>query len=156
MIITAKKGRKIILHGRGIVGGKGEGSAIVLQKGFCGFAFDPNTGKILTGHTQRQMFYGTQTETELIGEPIKGRVLVYFYGTGSSTTGSRLYNVCMNGNGPAAIINRKAETMTVVGAIAANVPFVVELNQDPCQVIETGDYVNVDADKGIVEVTKKK
>jgi hypothetical protein len=30
------------------------------------------------------------------------------------------------------------------------------LDQDPVKVIETGDWVKVDAAKGIVEVTKKK
>lgn len=76
--MMAQEGRKILLHGRGVVDGKGEGRAIVLQKGFCGFAFDPKTGKILTGHTQRLVLYGSHEETELIGESIKGRILVYF------------------------------------------------------------------------------
>ena len=30
-----------------------------------------------------------------------------------------------------------------------------ELDQDPLAVIETGDWVKVDADRGVVEVTKR-
>ena len=30
-----------------------------------------------------------------------------------------------------------------------------DLDQDPLQVIETGDWVKVDADNGIVEITKR-
>jgi hypothetical protein len=32
---------------------------------------------------------------------------------------------------------------------------VTDFDQDPLQVIATGDWVRVDADNGIVEVTKK-
>jgi hypothetical protein len=35
------------------------------------------------------------------------------------------------------------------------VPAVTDLDKDPTEVISTGDWVKVDADNGIVEVTKK-
>jgi uncharacterized protein len=35
-------------------------------------------------------------------------------------------------------------------------PAVTDLDQDPLQVIETGDWVKVDADRGVVEIMKKK
>jgi phosphohistidine swiveling domain-containing protein len=36
------------------------------------------------------------------------------------------------------------------------VPTVTDFDHDPTEVIETGDWVKVDGDKGIVEVIKKK
>jgi len=39
--------------------------------------------------------------------------------------------------------------------VVTRVPTVSELDQDPLSVIETGDWVKVDADRGIVEITKK-
>jgi hypothetical protein len=34
-------------------------------------------------------------------------------------------------------------------------PAITALDQDPLSVIETGDWVRVDADRGVVEVTKR-
>ena len=43
----------------------------------------------------------------------------------------------------------------LLGAVVAHTPAVTDFDQDPLKVIETGDWVKVDADNGIVEVTKK-
>ena len=40
-------------------------------------------------------------------------------------------------------------------AVVTRVPAVTELDQDPLSVIETGDWVKVDGDRGVVEITKK-
>jgi predicted aconitase with swiveling domain len=42
-----------------------------------------------------------------------------------------------------------------LGAVVMRVPSVTDLDQNPLDVIETGDWVTVDADRGIVEVVKK-
>jgi predicted aconitase with swiveling domain len=42
-----------------------------------------------------------------------------------------------------------------LGAVVTRVPAMTDFDQNPLDVIETGDWVKVDADKGIVEVTKK-
>ena len=52
-------------------------------------------------------------------------------------------------------INRAANPTTVVAAILSDIPMVYELDQDPVTAIETGDWVEVDDDRGIVKVTKK-
>jgi hypothetical protein len=39
--------------------------------------------------------------------------------------------------------------------VVAGVPAVTELDRDPTEVTSTGDWVKVDADKGLVEITKK-
>lgn len=36
-----------------------------------------------------------------------------------------------------------------------HIPAVAELDRDPAEIIASGDWVKVDGDKGIVEVTKK-
>jgi hypothetical protein len=46
-------------------------------------------------------------------------------------------------------------TKIALGAVVMRTPSVTELDQDPLAVIETGDWVKVDGDRGIVEVTKK-
>jgi predicted aconitase with swiveling domain len=39
--------------------------------------------------------------------------------------------------------------------VVARVPAVTEFDRDPTEVISTGDWVKVDADQGLVEITKK-
>jgi len=42
-----------------------------------------------------------------------------------------------------------------LGAVVMHAPEVTDLDQDPLEVIATGDWVKVDGDNGIVEITKK-
>ena len=46
-------------------------------------------------------------------------------------------------------------TKVALGAVVMRVPSITALDQDPLDVIETGDWVIVDADRGIVEVVKR-
>jgi predicted aconitase with swiveling domain len=46
-------------------------------------------------------------------------------------------------------------TKVALGSIMIHSPAMTDLDQDPLKVIATGDWVKVDADKGMVEVTKK-
>jgi predicted aconitase with swiveling domain len=45
-------------------------------------------------------------------------------------------------------------TKIALGVVVTRVPAVTDLDQDPLEVIETGDWVRVDADRGIVVVDK--
>ena len=56
---------------------------------------------------------------------------------------------------PAAFIYRKGNNLTIFAAMNMKVPTVTDFDRDPVEVIETGDYVKVDGDRGIVEVLKK-
>jgi predicted aconitase with swiveling domain len=62
----------------------------------------------------------------------------------------------MAGQSPKAMIIRDISSLTGIGAVVMRVPTVTELDKDPTEIIETGDWVKVDADRGIVEITKKK
>jgi predicted aconitase with swiveling domain len=46
-------------------------------------------------------------------------------------------------------------TKIALGAVVTRVPAMTDFDRDPLEVIETGDWVKVDADKGVVEVTKR-
>ena len=54
-----------------------------------------------------------------------------------------------------ALIIKESNPQTALGAMVERVPAVTDFDQDPTEVISTGDWVKVDADKGIVEITKK-
>jgi predicted aconitase with swiveling domain len=102
------------------------------------------------------------TFTNKIGKPsvygksFAGKVLVFPTGKGAIFSFNIMMDVATVGGTPKAIINMKAHPVWAALAIALNVPLVDRLNKNPCEVIETVDYVKVDASKGIVEVTKKR
>jgi predicted aconitase with swiveling domain len=134
---------RTVLHGRTIVGGRAEGSAIVTHEPICFLGgVDVETGDI------------TERGHHLLGQSIAGKILVFPTGKGSTGGSYLIYEAARNGVGPLAIVNVRAEQVTVIGCVIAEIPMVAECDRDPTQVIETGDHVVVDADAGTVVVEK--
>jgi uncharacterized protein len=46
-------------------------------------------------------------------------------------------------------------TKVALGAVVMRIPAITDLDRNPLEVIETGDWVKVDADRGVVEVRKR-
>jgi len=135
---------KIVLHCRKVAGGTAEGEALVSKQAisWCG-GVDPMTGTISErGH-------------ELMGQNIKGKVLVFPTGKGSSAFSHSAHVTRVSGSAPAAIIVREINPQTALGTVVMHIPAVAELDKDPTEVVASGDWVKVDGDKGIVEVTKR-
>ena len=93
------------LKGRIISKGVAEGEALTttMPISFYG-GVDPETSEILEkGH-------------ELQGKQIKGKILVFPNGKGSTVGSYTLYRLEKGGGAPAGIINRDCETVVAVGA----------------------------------------
>ena len=124
-------------EGRVISPGKVEAEAIVSQEpiGFYG-GIDAKTGEVI------------DTESPLKGQNVKGKVLVFPCGKGSTVGSYVIYGLKRNGVAPAAIVNEETETIVATGAILAGIPCVdgIEISE-----ISTGDMLRVDADEGTVE-----
>jgi|ERR1035438_8579399 predicted aconitase with swiveling domain len=101
------------LKGRVIYEGDAEGDALVTSQPISFYGgVDPATGEIVErGH-------------ELRGECVKGRVLVFPYGKGSTVGSYILYRLRKGGLAPAAIVNERCETIVAVGAIISEIPCV--------------------------------
>ena len=136
--------KQIVLHGQKLVGGKGEGDAIVSREAisFIG-GVDPLTGIV------------TEKGHELEGKCIAGKVLVYPTAKGSTGAAYRIFEMRYRQTNPAAFIMQERESVTIVGCIMGDIPAVDRLNQNPVETIEDGDYVVVDADLGTVTINKK-
>jgi predicted aconitase with swiveling domain len=136
---------KIVLHGRKVVGGVAEGEALVTRETISGWGgINPMTGTVI------------ETRHELRGQSFKGKVLVFPGAKGSSGWSTRFHLARLAGAAPAAMIFNVMTTKIALGAVVTRAPAVTDLDQDPLAVIETGDWVRVDADRGVVEVTKRK
>lgn len=134
----------IRLKGRRVVGGVAEGEAVVSPEPISFFGgVDAKTGKII------------ERTHPLEGMAIAGKVLVFPRGKGSTVGSYTLYALAKNEVAPAAIINVETEPIIVVGCVLAGIPLVDKLERNPIQVIKTGDFIRVLADKGLIEVSKR-
>ncbi|HEX78201.1 MAG TPA: DUF126 domain-containing protein [Dehalococcoidia bacterium] len=135
---------QIVLKGRKAVGGTAEGEALVTKQTISTWGgVDAVKGII------------TERRHELRGQSFAGRVLVFPSAKGSSGWSTVAQVIRLAGNAPKAMIIGEINSLTAIGAVVMQVPTVTDLDQNPTEVIATGDWVKVDADKGIVEVTKK-
>jgi uncharacterized protein len=140
----AEEIKKIILKGRKVMGGVAEGEAIVSKMPLMGF-----------GNIYVPGGFTVERDHPLYEVPFKDKVLVFTEPRGSG--GFVGYGRTRQfGKNPAAFLYRRGNNLTVFAAMNMKVPTVTDFDQDPTEVIETGDYVRVDGDKGIVEVTKRK
>jgi predicted aconitase with swiveling domain len=135
---------KIILRGRKVVGGVAEGEALVTTDTISGWGgIDPRTGSVI------------ETRHELRGQSFKDKVLVFPGAKGSSGWSHYFHLARLSGAAPRAMIFNVMTTKVALGAVVTRAPAVTDLDRDPLDVIETGDWVRVDGDAGTVEITKK-
>jgi uncharacterized protein len=128
----------MILRGRKISPGSAVGVTLVTAMGISFFGgVNPETGLVVEkGHA-------------LEGQSIRGKVLVFPSGTGSTVGSYTLYRLKKAGNAPLAILNAEAETITAVGCIISDIPCVDHL---PIDQIANGIKVRVNAESGLVEI----
>lgn len=127
-----------------IIGGYGEGEALVSREPICFYLTDPKTGVV------------RERSHELAGKNLADKVLVFPSGKASSVVQiDGLFKLASHNVAPKAMIVKDVETVLIVSAFLVKVPLVDKLEKDPFEVIHTGDFVKVDAEKGIVTITKQ-
>jgi len=135
---------RIVLHGRKVVGGCVEGEALVTRDHISGWGgIDPRTGTII------------ETRHELRGQSFKGKVLVFPGAKGSSGWSSQFHVARLAGAAPLAMLFNEMTTKIALGAVVTHAPAMTGFDRDPLEVVSTGDWVRVDADNGVVEITKR-
>jgi len=136
-------GETITLKGRKVVGGVAEGEALVTRETISGWGgVQPMTGTII------------ETRHELNGVSFAGKVLVFPGAKGSSGWSSTFHVAKLAGKAPRAMIFNDMTAKAALGAVVMRIPTVTDLDRDPLDLIETGDWVKVDGDKGVVEIRK--
>jgi uncharacterized protein len=120
------------LKGRIIFKGKAEGEALVTSQPISFYGgVDPNTGVVIEkGH-------------QLQGISVKGKILVFPQGKGSTVGSYTLYRLKKNVVAPAGMVNRECETIVAVGAIISEIPCVDKVDMTK---IKTGNKVRIEND----------
>ena len=135
----------IVLRGRCVVPGVAEGEALVTRERISGWGgIDSRTGTIV------------ETRHELRGVSFAGKVLVFPGAKGSSGWSNAFHLTRVLGVAPAALLFNEMTTKIALGAVVTRAPALTDFDRDPLECIETGDWVRVNADAGIVEITKRR
>lgn len=133
--------QKQIINCRKISKGHAQGEVIVTKDSisFLG-GVDPKTGVII------------DSQHELYGKKISGKILVIPSGKGSTVGSYVIFQMAKNKTAPTAIISLKAEPIIATGAIMAEIPMVDQPDADILNILKEGDIVEVDADSGIIKI----
>jgi predicted aconitase with swiveling domain len=135
---------KRILRGRCVVPGVSEGEALVTDQQLSGWGgIDSRTGTIV------------ETRHALRGVSFAGKVLVFPGAKGSSGWSNAFHLTRTFGVAPAAMLFNEMTTKVALGAVVTRAPCMTDFDQNPLDLIESGDWVRVDADQGVVEITKR-
>jgi len=140
---------QLTVRGHGVSGGVAEGLALVSGQNLSLWGgLNPKTGLII------------DKRHELYGQQVKGKVLVFPYGKGSTTGAIVFLEAVRCENAPAAIVNVETEPILASGALMSKIfcrktiPIVDRLDRNPVEVIRTNDCVRVDGDAGLVEIRR--
>ena len=134
-----------------MVEGKTEGEAVVSSRAFTfAHGVDPRSGIV------------TDVHSDLKNVNVKGKILVYPLGKGSTTGASWFLETVRNGNEPKAVLTQAAEPIIVVGSVLAKIlygrtiPVMSEFSEDLTSKIKNHDRVTVDTKQGVVLVRTAK
>jgi len=124
------------MKGRIIFKGKVKGEALVTSQPISFYGgVDPESGILVEkGH-------------ELEGKNIKGKILVFPNGKGSTVGSYTIYRMKKNNVAPAGMINKECETIIAVGAIISEIPCVDKVDIFK---IKNGDIIEID--KNLVKI----
>jgi len=129
-----------------LAGGRGWGqsvraSALVSTQGF-GVRYDLDQEAGIIGNRDHDLF----------GQSITGKILVFTQPKGGVAASWSLAGLNDRGMAPAGIVFRRASPIFVQGAIFAGIPIIDSLEDDPCDLAQTGDEILLLPDEGRIEI----
>jgi uncharacterized protein len=127
-----------VLDGRSLIPGKAVGAAVLSQKAFTfAHGVDPSDGTV------------TDVRSDVRGANVKGKVLFYPFGKGSTTASSWFLETVRLGNSPAAIVTEGVDLSAVIGSVMAReiygkeIPVVSGVSREQYSRISQGARVTV-------------
>lgn len=131
------------LRGRKVIGGKASGEAAVSATALCFRSeFNPIEGRVI------------DSNHPLYDRTLTGKVVVMPSTKGSSGNTMFVRIASLEGKAPAALIHKEIDSPLVLACAIANIPL-VQIGETEFGLIQDGDWIEVDADEGIIEVKRK-
>jgi len=135
---------KLVLKAKRAFGPGVEGEALVSRDPIH-FVMDiaPETGDVIG------------VKHSLYGENIAGKILVIPSAKGGVQSAMGIAELAKNNNSPKALLYDRTNPIMVQGAVMTNIPIMDGFDQNPVEVVKSGDWVKVKPAQGIVEVERK-
>lgn len=128
------------LEGRPLIPGIAEGEALISVKAFTfAHGVDPASGIV------------TDVRSDVRSKSVKGKVLFYPFGKGSTTASAWFLETVRKGNHPAAIVTEGVDLSAVIGSVMARliygkqIPVVAGVPRDLYVRINPGSKVSIGA-----------
>ena len=98
--------------GRTLIAGSAAGEALVSRRAFTfAHGVDPSSGQV------------TDVHSDIRGENVKGKILFYPFGKGSTTASAWFLETARRGNVPAAIVTEATDLSAVIGSTLAKIVY---------------------------------
>jgi len=131
-------------RGRSISRGFARGEVLISREPISFYGgVDPDTGVVV------------EKNHPLEGKSIKGKILIFPWGKGSTVGSYIIYRLAKNHMAPKAIVNIEAEPIVAVGAIISGIPMIDKVDEKIFDLLDDGDIVEVDGDRGILRWVEK-
>ena len=138
---------KEVVRGRGVTPGRGQGKALISKQPFMfAHGVEPKSGEVI------------DMRSDILGENIKGKVLMFPFGKGSTTGSAWFLETIRKGNGPSAVINVETEPIIASAIVMARflygitIPLVDRLEKDITDLVTKNAIVQVNGDTGEVTI----
>lgn len=135
---------KLVLKAKRAFGPDVEGEALVSRDPIH-FVMDiaPETGRVIG------------VKHSLFGENVAGKILVISSAKGGVQSAMGIAELVKNNNGPKALVYDKTNPIMVHGAVMTNIPIMDDFDQNPVEVIKSGDKIKIKPAKHVIEVERK-
>lgn len=144
MATVALDAPDIRIRGRKVVGGMSEGEALVTNQTISGWGgVNPMKGEVIESHH------------ELRGVSFANKILVFPGAKGSSGWSGIFHMTRLTGCAPLGMLYNTTTTKAALGAVVLRVPTMTDFDANPLDLIDTGDWVRIDADAGEVQIWKR-
>lgn len=133
-----------VLRGRKVVGGVAEGEALVTKQTISTWGgVDAIEGKI------------TERGHELQNICFAGKILIFPSAKGSSGWSTVAQLIRFSGKQPSAMLVNHMNSLSAMGAVVLRIPVMTDFDNDPTELIKSGDWVKINSDEGVVEVSRR-
>lgn len=129
---------RVVFSGRRLIEGTASGEALVSKRAFTfAHGVDPGNGNV------------TDVRSDIRGKNVRGRVLFYPFGKGSTTASAWFLETVRLGNAPAAIVTESVDLSAVIGSVLAKVvygksiPILTSFPKEMYSMILEGDRVTI-------------
>lgn len=89
------------------------------------------------------------------GKNMAGKILVCPAGKGGAGDTFGYYYLYKSGKAPKAIVCNRGQGTTLAGALLTDTPMIYGFNENVVELVNDGDILKVDSEKGEVTITKK-